>query len=328
MPSPAVANAIAAAQRGQVIAAAQALEAAAAGGDGEAALTLANWRMAGDPVRRDLALARQFFGRASELGVAEAEPVYIAMLANGAGGCARQWPEALERLRQRARRDGAARSERDVLENMDLDDDGNPLSIPEMQSLHSAPAIRKLESFLSIAECRYLVRLAKPLLQPAVVFDPRTGQMTRHPVRSAESVGFPFVSEGPALHAINRRIAAVTGTCYEQGEPAQILSYLPGQEYRLHSDAIANEPNQRTATFLVCLHDDFEGGETVFPRLDLAWRGKAGDALHFCNVDDAGRPEPLAWHAGNPVTRGQKVILSKWIRARPLDLSGPPGRPL
>lgn len=328
MASHAVVTALAAAQRGDVVGAARMLELAAAEGDGEAALTLAGWRMAGDPIRRDLARARQLYGRAAELGVAEAEPVYTALLANGAGGTGRRWPEALDRVRQLARRDNAARAERDILAAMHLDPEGDPQVLPDAQPLNDAPLIRTYEGFLTPDECRFLTRRAAPLLQPSVVIDPQTGQMTQHPIRTADSVGFPFVNESPALHAINRRIAAATGTRYEQGEPTQVLSYAPGQEYKLHSDAIAGERNQRIATVLICLEDDFAGGETTFPRLDLSWRGKAGDALQFANVDAEGQPEPLAWHAGAPVTRGRKVILSKWIRAAPLDLSGPPGRPL
>ena len=311
-----------------MVGAAHSLDQAAASGDGEAAATLANWRMAGDTIRRDLAEARRLFGRAAELGVSEADAVYTALLANGAGGIGRDWATALERLRHRARRDVSARSERDLIAAMAIDDAGDPQVLPPSRELNASPPIRTIDRFLSPAECRFLVRMADPRLQEAIVIDPQTGQARRHPIRTADSAGFPFVSECPALHAINRRIAAATGTSYEQGEPAQILSYSPGQEYRLHSDAIANEPNQRVGTFLVCLKDDFEGGETVFPRLGLAWRGKAGDALHFANVALAGHPEPLAWHAGTPVTAGRKVLLSKWIRARPLDLSGPPGRPL
>jgi len=328
MSSTEVDSATAAVQRGDIIGGARILDAAAAQGDGEAALVLANWRMTGELIRRDLGEARRLYGRAAELGVSDAEPVHIALLANGAGGSGRRWPEALDRLRQRARRDTAARAERDVLEAMQIDAEGNPLALPEPAMVNRTPSIRIFEGFLTPEECRYLVRVADPLLRPAVVIDPATGQAVHHPIRTADSVGFPFVSEGPALHAINRRIAAVTNTTYEQGEPAQILSYTPGQEYKLHSDAIVGEPNQRFATFLVCLQDDFAGGETVFPKLGHSWRGKAGDALHFVNVDAAGRPEPTAWHAGNPVTRGRKVILSKWLRSSPLDLSGPPGRPL
>ncbi|WP_198152626.1 prolyl hydroxylase family protein [Tsuneonella dongtanensis] len=304
------------------------LEIGAAGGDGEAAFVLAEWRLAGTAIRRDLGEARRFYGRAAELGIAEADAIYTALLANGAGGNPRDWESALNRVRQQARHDPLVRAERDLIEAMDLDPDGNPAVLPQTHLLNSTPAIRTVKGLLTPAECRFLARVAEADLQKAIVIDPRTGQARRHPIRTAESAGYPFVRERPVLHAINRRIAAVTGTSYEQGEPTQILSYRPGQEYRLHSDAIANEANQRIATVLVCLKDDFEGGETVFPRLGLAWRGATGDALHFLNVDRTLQPEPLAWHAGTPVTSGHKIMLSKWVRARPLDLSGPPGRPL
>lgn len=316
-----VAQAFAAAQRGDVVGAARMLEAAAVGGDGEAAFALAEWRLAGDPIRRDLALARQWYGRAAELGVAEAGPIYTALLANGAGGSGRRWSDALDRVR-------GDPGEWAIIDAMRLNAEGDPVELPPATTLCEAPLIRSFSGFLSSGECRYLARLAEPQLQPSVVIDPQSGRMIQHPIRTADSVGFPFVSESPALHAINRRIAAVTGTDYAQGEPVQILSYAPGQEYRLHSDAIAGEANQRSVTMLVCLEDDFDGGETIFPRLDISWRGRAGDALTFANIDAAGRPDPLAWHAGCPVTRGRKLILSKWIRAAPLDLSGPTGRPL
>ena len=129
------------------------------------------------------------------------------------------------------------------------------------------------------------------------------------------------------LHAINRRIAHATATTYEQGEPAQVLSYRPGEEYKLHSDALPGGGNQRVATFLVTLSDDFSGGATSFPRLGLELRGKTGDGLYFVNTDSAGQPEHAMWHAGLPVTQGRKLLLSKWIREEPLDLAGPPGRP-
>ena len=181
--------------------------------------------------------------------------------------------------------------------------------------------------FLTPDECRYLADLALPRLAPAVVFDPATGQQRLDPVRTAHSAGFPFVIENPVLHAINRRIAAATGTTCEQGEPLQVLSYQPGQEYKLHSDALPHGDNQRVATFLVTLSDGYTGGATSFPRLGLELKGKPGDGLFFVNTDRAGQPDPAMWHAGLPVSQGRKLMLSKWLREKPLDLSGPPGRP-
>ena len=316
------------ASQGQVAEAFALLEAAIDAGDGLAALTLADWRMAGALIRRDLGEARRLYGLAAELGVDEAAPVAIALLANGAGGNGRHWGEALAMLNRRAAKVPLARKQSLLIAAMALDAEGNPLwRPPERVIVHAAPRIERLPKFLTADECRYLAELALPRLAPSVVFDPATGQQRQDPVRTADSTGFPFVVEDPVLHAINRRIAKATGTTCEQGEPLQVLSYRQGQEYKLHSDALPGGGNQRVATFLVTLSEGYEGGATSFPRLGLELIGKPGNGLYFLNTDSQGQPEPAMWHAGLPVTQGRKLMLSKWIRARPLDLSGPPGRP-
>lgn len=315
------------AQRGALPEAYQLLDQAVAEGDGQAAAKLAEWRLTGAYIRRDLAQARELYGKAAAFGVDEAEPPHLALLANGAGGSGRKWREALERLA--ARRKPLARRQHRLLKAMALDAEGDPASLPETIVLHQGPLIERVPGFLSPDECRYLIDRALPMLEPAVVINPHTGQQMRDPVRTARGAGFPFVLEDPALHAINRRIAAATGTLYEQGEPLQVLCYDAGEEYKLHSDALppGASTNQRIATFLIALNADYEGGETTFPRLGLAWRGAVGEALHFRNVDAAGAPAPAMWHTGAPVRRRRKFLLSKWLRAAPLDLSGPPGRP-
>jgi prolyl 4-hydroxylase len=249
------------------------------------------------------------------------------MLANGAGGSGRRWAEAMSRLQASSAHDRWAARQSALLADMRLNLEGDPLDRPAQQVLNAAPRIVSLPSFLTPAECRYLIDRAAAFLQPSLVVHPQTGALVRDPIRSASSAAFPFVMEDPAIHAINRRVAAATGTAYEQGEPLQVLRYQPGEEYKLHSDALPPGGEQRISTLLVALNEDFQGGETSFPRLDLTWRGRPGEALVFANVDAAGQPEQTMWHAGKPVTRGTKFLLSKWIRGRPLDLSGPPGRP-
>jgi prolyl 4-hydroxylase len=73
---------------------------------------------------------------------------------------------------------------------------------------------------------------------------------------------------------------------------------------------------QRVATCLTYLNDDYDGGETDFPRIGWRFRGKTGDALLFANVTSGKQPDPLTLHAGLPVTRGRKYLLSQWIRDR------------
>jgi len=324
--SPASERAAALAQAGAVVAAYRLLERAIGAGDGAAAATLADWRMAGHLIRRDIAAARSLYGRALALGFEPAAGPYLALLASGAGGAPRDWRGARTLLARRAR-DPLARRQAGLIAAMKLTATGDPGQTPPGEPLHSSPHITALPALLTPDECRYLVELAAPRLQASQVVDPRSGELIHDPVRTARSAAFPLVLEDPVLHAINRRIAAASGTAWEQGEPAQVLCYRPGEEYKLHSDALPLGANQRSCTVLVALNRDYQGGETLFPAIGLAWRGGTGDALAFRNVDAAGMPDPAARHAGSPVRNGTKFLLSRWIRQKPLDLSGPAGKP-
>lgn len=328
VPEDAAAKAEALAADGNIEEAFRILTSAVAAGDAQAAATLGNWRMSGDLIRRDIRMARELFGRAANLGLDAADGCYTALLASGAGGQERRWPEALDRLRRRASRDPVARVQLAMLSMMALTEAGDPARLPELRSVSERqPWVAIIDGFMTPRECLYVSLLAEPLLQPSVVVHPRTGEMMRDPIRSSTAAVFPFLSEDLVLHALNRRIAAATRTTYEQGEPLQVLSYHPGQEYKLHSDALPHDPNPRITTLLVYLNQDYRGGETEFPRAGIRFRGRPGDALVFGSVNHDGRPDPAAWHAGLPVAAGRKLILSKWIRSRPLDLAGPGGRP-
>ena len=325
--SSAVERALELAQSGSVSTAYEILTRAEAENDRLAALALAEWRLTGALIRRDLGEARRLFGRASSLGIDHAGLAYIALLANGAGGCGRDWAGALEQLTMRAKRDPLARKQIDLIVAVNLDEEGNPANSANRSALCTSPVVECLPGVLTQAECDYLIHLAAPRLQPAVVVHPITGEIIYDPIRTGQSAAFPLIREDPVVHMINRRIAAATGTIWEQGEPLQVLSYEPNEEYKLHSDALPFGQNQRNKTLLVALNADYTGGETSFPRLGINWRGRVGDGLYFANVDGSGNPEKKVWHAGLPILSGRKLLLSKWLREIPLDLTGPPGRP-
>ena len=189
--------------------------------------------------------------------------------------------------------------------------------VPPGETVCEAPWIRAFRGLFSPAECRYLIEAAEPLLAPARIMDVATGREVVDPVRISDCCG--FTAETPAIHALNRRLAAASGTAVEQGEPLQVLRYRPGGEYKPHFDSIPGVRNQRVWTMIVWLTDDYEGGETWFMTPKLALKGQAGDAILFRNAGDDGRRDPDSAHAGLPVTAGEKIIASRWIRGRPFE---------
>jgi hypothetical protein len=106
-----------------------------------------------------------------------------------------------------------------------------------------------------------------------------------------------------------------------------VLHYEVGQTYKPHVDFFhATLPTfseemrlkgQRIRTCLVYLNDDFEGGETEFPKLGIKFRGRTGEALVFDNVGANGIGDMNTVHAGLPPVRGEKWLLSQWIRSKP-----------
>jgi len=305
--------------RGDVHGAAALLRQAEQAGDPLAARQLALWFLAGQLVRRDLATSRALFERAAALGDGASAAVTRAFVAGGVGGPA-DWLRAMAMLREAATNDAQAATQLRLIDAMDLGPNGEPQGTHPSELLSDTPDVRAFRGLFTAAECSYLIETAKPLLQPSVVVDPRTGQQVPNPVRTSAGAGFPYTDENPAIHALNRRLAAASGTDVRAGEPLQVLSYAPGEQYHEHSDALPGvaPAQQRILTFLVYLNEDYEGGETSFPSAGLKFRGRPGDGLLFRNAAPDGQPDPLAIHAGLPVTSGAKLLASRWIRATPL----------
>jgi prolyl 4-hydroxylase len=307
--------------RGDVEGAAALLKRAEQAGDPLAARELAIWYLTGQLVRRDLAASRSLFERAAVLGDGPSAAVTRAFVAGGVGGPA-DWPRAIHLLEAASPRDPQAAAQLRLIQAMDLGPSGEPAVTYPFEALCEAPEVRRFPNLFTPAECAYLIEAAAPLLQPSVVVDPQTGHQVPNAVRTSSAAGFPFTEENPAIHALNKRLAAASGTDVRAGEPLQVLHYAPGERYHEHNDALPGvaPDQQRVLTFLVYLNDDYEGGETSFPALDLKVRGSSGDGLLFRNASPGGHPDSRALHAGLPVTHGVKHLASRWIRAAPLIL--------
>ncbi|WP_203292081.1 prolyl hydroxylase family protein [Maricaulis parjimensis] len=194
------------------------------------------------------------------------------------------------------------------------------------ERLADAPRIDRWDDVLPGAVCDYLTVSASPLLKPAQIHDPATGQMRQDPYRTSLTAALPEQVMDLVSFAIKTRMAALSGKPVETGEALAVLAYRPGEEYRAHFDFILDVEGeakadldargQRVATSLIRLNSEFEGGETRFTRLDLSWSGGRGSALSFDNVTAEGECAKASLHTGEPVTQGVKVIASLWLRER------------
>ena len=283
------------------------VEGAAQGGAAEAQFALANWRLYGLYGPRDAPAAHPLLEGAAASGHFEAARLRANLIASGTG-CAADPALAAELLRAASPSD----PELALLDAM------NERAAPA-QTLSEDPPVRLYRGLFSPDECAWLIGLAAPALRPSVIVDAATGRPKPDPVRTSDGMNFGPAQEGLVVNALNRRIAAATGTGYECGEPLHVLRYSPGQEYKPHLDALPGVDNQRAWTALVYLSGGYAGGETVFPEIGLSARGEPGDCLAFRNVDREGRVDPRSRHAGAPVTGGVKWLATRWIRERPFD---------
>jgi prolyl 4-hydroxylase len=284
----------------------------AATGNPEAlgALAEATWR--GGLVEQDPRTARTLFEQAAARGHAKASLIVTNLLASGVAG-EQNWAEAMSRLRGEALTNPSRKRALSLIEAMELDAEGNPLSVPDGKQLSEDPNVQQFTGIFSAAECKYLMEATGNMFEPSMVFDANR-RLVRDQIRTSDGATIHWLIEDPAIVALNRRIAAISRSDYENGEALALLRYSPGQEYRPHFDFVRGAGNRRLQTALVYLNDDYEGGETRFVRTGLVVKGGAGDLLLFVNESADGGPNPLSEHAGMPVTRGAKYLATRWIR--------------
>jgi len=197
---------------------------------------------------------------------------------------------------------------------------------PHKVIVSASPRIAVVEAFAPPEVCDWLIERARPRLVPAQVYDHDSGEARSRNVRTNSECHFRADESDFVLLLVCARIAAVTGLPVGAMEATAILHYTPGQKFEPHHDfldtsipgyakAVARG-GQRVLTFLLCLNDEYEGGETDFPMIGKRYKGHKGNAVFFWNVEPDGTPDKRTLHAGLPPTRGEKWLLSQWVRGR------------
>jgi prolyl 4-hydroxylase len=96
----------------------------------------------------------------------------------------------------------------------------------------------------------------------------------------------------------------------------QGVRYEEGQYFEAHYDWYPPYEGEqaRTYTAIIYLNDDFEGGYTKFPKMQLTLTPRAGAMVYWDN-QDRGRQDKMMLHEGSRVTGGTKYILTKFFRS-------------
>lgn len=278
--------------------------------DGGAAMDMAERTLLGIETAPDSREAYRWIEHAARLRHEDGRRAWVYLTAAGIG-CSPDPARAEEMLRALGAEDRFAAVQAAFLKHVTCEE---RLASVTPQVIIADPYIALYPKLFSEAECKYMMVLGTPWLEKASVLG-LDGQPRIDNVRDAHSCSIPHLAEDLIVQRINRTIAVATGTEWGWGEPINILKYTPGQQYKPHHDGTGSDNvSVRNLTALIWLNDDFEGGETDFPKIDVRVRGDVGDMLVFRNVRDNGAFDERMIHAGLPVTSGVKWMASRWIR--------------
>lgn len=323
------------------------LASASQAGDSEAMTQLAKRIIVGDRAPRLMPQGFSLLSDAVKLGGAEAAERMAVVCATGITGSV-DWQAALRLLVLAAERgwapayrqldvlaslastgssgsvDRAQRSPASYLDTLDL---RTLLAPPAGLVLHADPLVRHFPAILNSRACDWLIERARGKLSRALVYDVATQKDVAHAARTNSFAVFHNMEADLVHLMVQSRIAAACGQPFGHLEASTVLHYALGEEIVNHYDFVDPEKpgyeedvrrsGHRIVTFLIYLNADYEGGETVFPKLGLSFRGHKGDGLCFVNTHPDMRADVRTLHSGRAPTTGEKWVFSQFVRNRP-----------
>ncbi|MGB7215063.1 MAG: 2OG-Fe(II) oxygenase [Gammaproteobacteria bacterium] len=297
-------------------------------GSVEAKTRLAKRVIVGDRAPLLLSAGVDLIREAAAEGGAEAAAILAVLAAAGLGG-RQNWAAALDLARVAAAR-GWQRAARqlEVLASLDPRLEGHSwVQVAPPIILHDDPSIRLFRNFVNDEVCAWLIESARGRLERAKVYDAASKADLISEGRTNSAATFNLVETDLVHLMVQSRMSAAIGVPFANMEGATVLHYAPGEQITEHYDFVdpsipgyedeVRTRGERIATFLVYLNEDYEGGETEFSVLGIRHKGRRGEGLCFINALRDGAPDRRTRHAGRPPVRGEKWVLSQFIRNKP-----------
>ena len=184
------------------------------------------------------------------------------------------------------------------------------------------PLVAVADDFITPDECREFITWSLSEMEEALVCGP-DGTRIPDPNRTGE-VGYLEHNTSPVIQDVCNRISGTVNIHPKFAEAFQIVHYGLTQRYDPHYDGWEDKEypfykdyGQRTLTALLYLNTPAQGGETVFPKLNVKVPAKRGRLVVFQNVilgTDTIHPQSL--HGGAPVEKGEKWVANLWYRVQ------------
>jgi hypothetical protein len=281
----------------------------ARGGEGRALSRMAALTAAGAYVKQDVPGALRLLAAAAEAGDPEARGQLVCLQPPGASLTAAAGSRA-----DRTGMDWSVLAARIQLGDWTSSAPVIPLE----------PRVGRVPDLVPGAVCDWLIARARPRLGRALVYDAVDKREIAHSMRTNSAANFDYASLDVVQFLVQMRMARACGHRMQQFEAPMVLHYSVGQQIRPHFDFIdtgapdyeqqIRQQGQRMITFLLYLNDTYDGGETTFPELGIVNRGRAGDGLYFINSRADRSADRQMLHTGSPPTRGEKWIVTQFIR--------------
>uniref|UniRef100_A0A8D8YYB0 procollagen-proline 4-dioxygenase n=1 Tax=Cacopsylla melanoneura TaxID=428564 RepID=A0A8D8YYB0_9HEMI len=199
----------------------------------------------------------------------------------------------------------------------------------KVEEVSRSPMIRIYHDVLHDGEIELIKLFAFPLLTAAKVYDPNNEDSDISDSRISNNAWLLSPDDpnrvGQSEHQanlyrkLNQRMEDCTGLSKSGTEGLQVNNYGIGGHYLWHYDALYYNAhydyyvNDRIATWMFYLNDVIEGGNTVFPRLNISVPPEKGAAVFWYNLLSTGENDHRTMHGGCPILQGTKWVTNMWI---------------
>jgi prolyl 4-hydroxylase len=191
------------------------------------------------------------------------------------------------------------------------------------QVLHKQPLICYYHNAFGIDECDFVINESEKTgkYKRSTIYNTKLKVSQIADMRTSTS----FVDDDNKFHEIRTKAyelikQKLPDITIKQVELAQIQKYEDSQFVKNHvdyfNDGVEITNNDKMATLIVYLNDDFDGGETLFNNLGYKIKPQKGSALFF-NYNYSEIVNKKTRHEALPVSNGVKYIITFWVRQRP-----------